>query len=212
MGTKKGCIYSKGAPFKGAPQTFGEKLPQTFPPLDLPLPATPVKIWKKWWLTGWSGALCITAQYSEYRKIRLSQSQAKNRPYLAATRHCYQSLPNEHYVLAVFIDLAKAYDMVCIDALLFNLLKVGINERMFDLIRTRLTNRRLQLSSRWLHAIYGQIPANGIPHGSILSPILFSIVVKDLPDGIRSSATLCANDFSFWESGSCIKQIKELFA
>jgi len=36
MGTKKGRIYGKGAPFKGAPQAFGGQLPQTAPPLDLP--------------------------------------------------------------------------------------------------------------------------------------------------------------------------------
>jgi len=47
-------------------------------------------------------------------------------------------------------------------------------------------------------------PANGIPQWCILIPILFCIVVSDLPDGIRSSAALYADDFSFWESGSCI--------
>jgi len=31
MGTKKGRIYGKGAPFKGTPQMFGGKLPQTAP-------------------------------------------------------------------------------------------------------------------------------------------------------------------------------------
>jgi len=37
MGTKKGRIYGKGAPFKGAPQRFvGGQLPQTSP-LDPPL-------------------------------------------------------------------------------------------------------------------------------------------------------------------------------
>ena len=32
MGTKKGRIYGKGAPFKGVPQKFGGQLPQTVPP------------------------------------------------------------------------------------------------------------------------------------------------------------------------------------
>jgi len=36
MGTKKGRIFGKGAPFKGAPRGLGEHLPQT-PPLDPPL-------------------------------------------------------------------------------------------------------------------------------------------------------------------------------
>jgi len=32
MGTKKGCIYGKGAPFKGAPQTFGGAVAPNCPP------------------------------------------------------------------------------------------------------------------------------------------------------------------------------------
>jgi len=36
MGTKKGRIYGKGAPFKGAPQTFRGAVAQTAP-MDPPL-------------------------------------------------------------------------------------------------------------------------------------------------------------------------------
>jgi len=41
--------------------------------------------------------------------IKLSQSQANGRPYHAATRYFKQVPANKHRVLAVFIDLAKAY-------------------------------------------------------------------------------------------------------
>jgi len=37
MGTKKGRIYGKGAPFKGAPQRFGGEVAPDFPLLDRPL-------------------------------------------------------------------------------------------------------------------------------------------------------------------------------
>jgi len=36
MGTKKGRIYGKGAPLKGAPQLFGGAVAQTAPSLDPP--------------------------------------------------------------------------------------------------------------------------------------------------------------------------------
>jgi len=38
MGTKVGRIYGKGAPFKGAPQRFGEAVAPKCPLLDPPLP------------------------------------------------------------------------------------------------------------------------------------------------------------------------------
>jgi len=44
MGTKKGRIYGKGAPFKLAPQSFGGQFPQTAPPLESPLHMS-VLIW-----------------------------------------------------------------------------------------------------------------------------------------------------------------------
>jgi len=120
-----------------------------------------------------------------------------------------KSLANKHHVLPVFIDIAKAHDMVCTDASFFKLLKMGINGRMFNFIRSFLTNRcfQVRVGSKLFMVKY---PTNGIPQGSILRPILFSIVINDLPDGRRSPVALHANDFSFWESGSSIKQLNDL--
>jgi len=115
-------------------------------------------------------------QSSAYHTMWISQSQASDRQYHAATRHSWQILGNKHHVLAVFIDIAKAYDMVCTDTLLLKLLKMGTNRRMFNFIRSFLTNRSFQVrvGSKLSMVKY---PTNGIPQGSILSPVLFSIVI-----------------------------------
>lgn len=42
---------------------------------------------------------------------------------------------------------------------------------------------------------------NGIVQGSVISPILFSIMIIDLPEHISSKNALLADDFDFWESG-----------
>ena len=87
--------------------------------------------------------------------------------------------------------------------------KIGINGNMFSFIRSFLSNRSFQV---WVGSSLSQIkyPANGIPQGNILSPIGFSILISDLPGGIRSRTALYADDFSFWESGSCIRQLNDL--
>ena len=120
-----------------------------------------------------------------------------------------KSLANKHHVLAVFIDIEKAYDKVSKDALLLKLLKIGINGNMFSFIRSFLSNRSFQVR---VGSSLSQIkfPANGIPQGSILSPVLFSILINDLPGSIRSRTALYADDFSFWESGSCIRKLNDL--
>ena len=81
-----------------------------------------------------------------------------------------KSLANEHHILEVFIDIEKAYDKVSKDALLLN---IGINGNMFTFIRSFLSNWSFQVR---VGSTLSQVkyPANGIPQGSILSPVLFS--------------------------------------
>jgi len=48
-----------------------------------------------------------------------------------------KSLANKHHLLAIFIDLENAYDMV-------NKIKLGINGNMFNFVRAFLSNRTFQ--------------------------------------------------------------------
>jgi len=47
----------------------------------------------------------------------------------------------------------------------------------------------------------------GTPQGSILSPLLLTIVLNNLLGNITSSSALYAGDFCFWESGSHIEHL-----
>jgi len=51
---------------------------------------------------------------------------------------------------------------------------------------------------------------NDTPQGSVLSPILFSLMINDLPKRITSHAALYADDFCFWECGSDITLLNRL--
>jgi len=85
------------------------------------------------------------------------------------------------YVDAVFLDLAKAFDCVDHSILLQKLPYYGISGNVLSSILCNRTQQGL-LSSR------GHIKV-GVPHGSILGPLLFSMYmyVNDLPHVISQS-------------------------
>jgi len=71
-----------------------------------------------------------------------------------------------------------------------------------------LSNRTFQVRVGSTLSMTKQLDT-GTPQGSILSPILFTIVINDLPGNITSSSTLYVDEFCFWESGSYIEHLFE---
>ena len=105
-----------------------------------------------------------------------------------------KALVNKHNVVAVFIDIEKAYDMVNKTILLFKMLKLGINEEMWRFIQSFLSRRTFQV--RVGSSFSGvKVSANGTPQGSILRPILFSIMINDISRHVLSPSALYADDF-----------------
>jgi len=74
---------------------------------------------------------------------------------------------------------------------------------MFHFIRSFLSNRTFQVRIGSTLSMTKRLE-NGTPQGSVLSPILFSLMINDLPTRITSHAALYVDDFCFWECGSDI--------
>ena len=90
--------------------------------------------------------------------------------------------------------------MVDKEVLLSKLLRYGISGRMFRFIHSFLSNRTFQVRIGSTLSMTKSIE-NGTPQGSVLSPILFSLMMDDLQTRITSHAALYADDFCFWECG-----------
>ena len=105
----------------------------------------------------------------------------------------YKSISNKRFSVAVFLDVEKAYDMVWRQGLLYKMSKIGIKGNMLAWITSFLSSRSFQVrvgstlsSSTTLE--------NGIPQGSVLSPLLFAIMINDMPQNIRSNINVFADD------------------
>ena len=105
-------------------------------------------------------------------------------------------LDNNMNICALFIDLAKAFDTVNHEILLYKLTQYGIRGFANDLIRSYLTNRKQLVCGDGFSSSYLDINI-GVPQGSVLGPLLFLIYINDISLCSNLKATLYADDSVF---------------
>ena len=103
-------------------------------------------------------------------------------------------------VAAVFIDFSKAFDSISHPLLLKKLQGIGINYMALNWSKDFLTNRQQRVvidgqASSW------SLVQQGVPQGSLLGPLLFSIYTNDMPSIIsNSSINMYADDTALYAS------------
>ena len=92
--------------------------------------------------------------------------------------------------VTVYLNMSiKAFDIVNHRSLLLKLQSIGIGGSLLQWFQSYLANREQRV------AVHGFTSTNlpvtsGVPQGSILDPVLFSLYVNDLPDAVTSSHAL----------------------
>ena len=92
-----------------------------------------------------------------------------------------------------FLDFSKAFDSVPHKRLLTKLRAYGINRQTHKWLENFLQGRRQRVvvkeeTSRW------QPMTSGVPQGSVLGPVLFTLYINDIPDRVQSLIRLFADD------------------
>lgn len=119
-----------------------------------------------------------------------------------------KSLANKGKALAVFLDIEKAYDMVWREGLLYKLKSYGLDGQMFNWIRDFLSARTMKV--RIGNTLSTEVSLeNGTPQGSVISPILFILMINDLDVSLKNGVnySIYADDIVLWKTGRNFKFI-----
>jgi hypothetical protein len=101
-------------------------------------------------------------------------------------------LENKRYCTAALLDISQAFDEVWHTGL-FLKLKQALPHPEYTLLRSYLTNRMLQVRHQEEYTMLHPIHA-GVPQGSILGPVLYTIFKADLPEAEQTLTATYADD------------------
>ena len=103
------------------------------------------------------------------------------------------ALNNSEQVDAIFLDLSKAFDTVPHKRLCYKLSFYGIRGTLLKWIECFLTDRTQQVIIN--DKCSDSLPVlSGVPQGSVLGPLLFMCYINDIPNDLKSTIRLYADD------------------
>lgn len=115
---------------------------------------------------------------------------------------------NKQFACLILLDLSKAFDTVNHGILLNKLQKYGIRGKSLKLIESYLTNRQqvVYIPNTFSKS---QKVLCGVPQGSVLGPLLFSVYINDLPNSSEFETRLFADDTALFLSDKDLKSLNK---
>lgn len=93
----------------------------------------------------------------------------------------------------IYLDYAKAFDTVPHERLLKQVETFGITGPLLNWIRSFLTGRMQRVQVNGKYSTWQEV-VSGVPQGSVLGPLLFTLFVSDIPEITENFCSLFADD------------------
>ena len=98
----------------------------------------------------------------------------------------------------VYLDFKKAFDSIPHERLLQKMKGYGITGKVLNWVRSFLAGRKQRVRIGNSYSNMTDV-TSGIPQGSILGPVLFTIFINDLPDALDVNCKVFADDTKIYD-------------
>ena len=119
---------------------------------------------------------------------------------MAIVDHIHSNIENGKSVKAIFLDISAAFDTVPHNLLLCKLKAYGFRGPLLDLLESYLHNRKVEVrvNNSYSSPTDDEYINAGVAQGSLLGPLMFLLYINDIPDNIKSTMYLYADDSSLY--------------
>ena len=104
-----------------------------------------------------------------------------------------ESIENGKFSDCIYLDYQKAFDTVPHQRLLSKMKSYNISSNIIEWTKHYLSNRTQYVELNGVKSESRNV-VSGIPQGSVLGPLLFLIYINDLPDNVKSTIYMYADD------------------
>ena len=126
-----------------------------------------------------------------------------------------QAYHQKVYSACFFLDLRKAFDTVNHELLIHKLEHYGFRGHFLKYLKSYYENRRQYVHTNGYDSSSRPVTC-GVPQGSILGPLCFSLYINDMPIAVKEKVVLFADDAAFIITSQTVaglyQKIRELFS